>query len=152
MSASAQASCDPIDPAACLYPWPNDHFTVADGSTDTGRRLTLGLTETPRNRLGKPIDPTEFNRNDGFSPGSLIVTKGPGLDNPAAFSRTGAVPIDDMGRSFDPDQPVVVIDARTGKRQLIWSELDSNPAGPGDVTLLIHPGKNLAEGRRYIVA
>ncbi len=152
LCASAQASCDPIDPAACLYPWPNDHFTAADRSADTGLRVNLGLTETPRNRYGKPIDPAPYNLNDGFSPGSLIVTKVPGLDTPQAFEKTGAVPIDDMGRSFDRDQPIVLINARTGKRQLIWSELDSNPANPGDVTLLIHPGKNLAEGQRFIVA
>src|SRR3954469_3070860 len=152
LSASAQASCDPIDPAACLYPWPNDHFTVADHSTDTGLRLDLGLTEMPRNKYGKPIDPAPYNRNDGFSPGSLIVTKVPGLDTPAAFEKTGAVPIDDMGRSFDAGQPVVLINARTGKRQLIWLELDANPSDPKDVTLLIHPGKNLAEGERFVVA
>src|SRR4051794_15393578 len=148
----AQASCDPVDPAACLYPWPNDRFTVADPSTDTGRRLHLALDEMPRNKLGKPIDPSDYNLNDGFSPGSLIVTKVPGLDTQAAFQRTGAVPIDDMGGSFDRDQPVVLINARTGRRQLIWSELDSNPKDPADVTLLIHPGKNLAEGQRFIVA
>ena len=33
--------CDFIDPAVCLQPWPNDYFTVADPSTDTGRRLNF---------------------------------------------------------------------------------------------------------------
>ena len=33
--------CDVIDQAACLFPFPNDHFTVADPTTDTGRRLNL---------------------------------------------------------------------------------------------------------------
>ena len=31
--------CDFLDPAVCLQPWPNDYFTVADATTDTGRRL-----------------------------------------------------------------------------------------------------------------
>ena len=43
----------------------------------------------PRNVAGKPIDPTEWNRNDGFTPGSPIKTLVPGLDNQAAFDRTG---------------------------------------------------------------
>ena len=34
-----------------------------------------------------------MNRNDGFSPGSLIITRVDGLDNQAAIDRTGLVPI-----------------------------------------------------------
>ena len=77
----------------------------------------------------------------------MIVTKVPGLDTPAAFARTGAVPITDIERSFDPDQPIVVINARTLERQLIWSELDANPADPRDVTLIVRPGRELRRGR-----
>ena len=144
--------CDELDQSHCLYPFPNDRFTVADPGTDTGRRLNLPLLGVPRNVAGKPIDPSDMNRADGFSPGSLIITKVPGLDNQAAFEQTGAVPITDMARSFDPDQPVVVLDADTGQRHLIWAEIDANPADPADRTLLIRPGTNLEEGHRYIVA
>ena len=144
--------CDFLDPSVCLYPWPNDQFTVADASTQTGRRLNLNLLSMPQNRAGKPIDPTDQNRADGFSPGNMIVTKVPGLDNQQAFDKTGAVPIWDMGQSFRPDQPVVVINARTKERQLIWAEIDSNPPNPADRTLIIRPGVNFNEGDRYIVA
>src|SRR6266566_9554907 len=88
--------CDPLDPSVCLQPWPNDYFTVPDSTTDTGLRVNLDLTSMPRNAAGKPIDPTDFNRNDGFSPGQEIVTHVPGLDNQTAFRRTGAVPITDI--------------------------------------------------------
>jgi hypothetical protein len=81
--ADAAGICDPLDPAHCLQPWPNDFYTVPDASTDTGRRLALNPAAMPRNVGGVPIDPTEYNRNDGFSPGNLIVTKVPGLDTPA---------------------------------------------------------------------
>ena len=47
---------------------------------------------------------------------------------------------------------MVVINARTGERQLIWSELDSNATTPAATALLIRPAKNLREGERYIVA
>ena len=60
---------DPLDPSVCLQPWPNDYFTVDDPSTDTGKRLNLQLLDMPRNVANKPIDPTDWNRNDGFSPG-----------------------------------------------------------------------------------
>ncbi|MEX2193968.1 MAG: hypothetical protein WD844_01665 [Thermoleophilaceae bacterium] len=144
--------CDELDPSHCLYPFPNDRFTVADATTDTGRRVNLPLLGMPRNIVGKPVNPRDMNRSDGFSPGSLIITKVPGLDNQAAFEQTGAVPITDMARSLDPGQPVVVIDAGTGERHLIWSEIDANPADPADRTLLIRPGVNFEEGHRYIVA
>jgi hypothetical protein len=151
-AAPLESGCDPLDPAVCLQPWPNDYFTVADSSTDTGRRLNLDPRAMPRNVAGNPIRPDEWNRNDGFSPGQKIVTKVPGMDTPAAFRNTGAVPITDIARTYDADQPVVVIDTRTRKRHLIWSELDANPADPADVNLIIRPAVNLAEGTRYIVA
>jgi hypothetical protein len=144
--------CDPIDPAVCLQPFPNDYLTVADPSTPTGRRLNLPLAGMPRNVAGKPIDPTDMNRSDGFSPGEAIVTRVPGLDNPQAFANTGAVPVTDMARTFDPAQPIVVIDASTLKRQLIWSEIDSAAKSPANVNLFVRPARNWQEGHRYIVA
>jgi hypothetical protein len=144
--------CDWVDGAECLFPWPNDHFTTADSTTATKRRVNLNLLSMPRNVENKPIDPGPFNRNDGFSPGSLIVTKVPGLETKAAFAKSGIVPIDDMAQAFRADQPVVVIDTRTLERQLVWAELDANPSDPKDVNLLIRPGKNLPEGHRFVVA
>jgi hypothetical protein len=144
--------CDPLDPSVCLYPWPNDYFTVADSSTPTGRRLNLNLLSMPRSRQGVPILPEPYNRSDGFSPGNMIVTKVPGLDNQEAFENTGAVPITEIEASFDPNQPIVVINADTGERQLIWSEIDANPADPDDRALIIRPAENFEEGQRYIVA
>src|SRR5687768_7383620 len=76
--------CDFTDPSVCLYPWPNNVYTKADPSTPTGRRVDLQQWAMPRNVAGKPIDPTDYNRADGFSPGQMIVTKVPGLDTQAA--------------------------------------------------------------------
>jgi hypothetical protein len=144
--------CDYLDPAVCLQPWPNDWFTRADAETPTGKRLDLDPNATPANREGKHVDPTDHNRGDGFSPGNMIVTRIPGLDTPEAFRRTGAVPITDMARYTDPDQPVVVIDAATEARHPVWSEIDANPADPANRNLLIRPSVNFREGHRYIVA
>ena len=47
---------------------------------------------------------------------------------------------------------MVVINARTGNRHPVWAEIDSNPQNPGDRVLIIRPGRNFKEGRRYIVA
>jgi hypothetical protein len=141
--------CDFIDPSVCLFPFPNDYFTTGSGIE---RRLNLAVESMPRNIAGKPVDPAAWNRNDGFSPGQLIVTKVPGLDTPEAFEKTRSVPITDMWQTYRPRAPIVVIDAESGKRQLIWTELDSNADSPEDVVLHIRPGKNFREGHRYIVA
>src|SRR6266480_3564000 len=117
---SNASRCDFLDPAVCLQPWPNDYFTVADPSTDTGRRLNLQAASMPANKAGIHIDPTDYNRADGFSPGNMIVVRIPGLDNPQAFRNTGAVSVDHMETYSAADQPVVVINADTGRRQPIW--------------------------------
>ncbi len=146
--------CDPISAPGeqCLFPYPNDFYTRADASTETGLRLDLKEASMPTNAGGTPVDPTEINTSDGFSPGAPIVLRVPGMDTPAAFAQTDPVAITDMGESFNAKQPIVVIDTVTGKRQLIWSELDSNASAPGETDLLIHFGKNLQDGHRYVVA
>ena len=144
--------CDFTDPAVCMFPWPNDRFTKPDSSTTTKRRLNFEHLAMPRNQAQRPIEPTDYNRSDGFSPGNKILTKVPGLESQAAFNRTGLVPITDMARSFDRSQPVVVINTRTLARHLIWAEVDANPKDPANVNLIVRPGVNFDEGTRYIVA
>ncbi len=156
-TASAQGSkpskrCDFTDPAVCLYPWPNDLFTRPDRSSDTGRRLNLKLASMPKNKDGKPINPRDMNRADGFSPGSMLITKVPGLETVEAAAKSKLPPIGDLSSSLAKRSPVVVINARSGKRHPVWAEIDSNPESPGDRVLIIRPGKNFKEGARYIVA
>jgi hypothetical protein len=147
----AGPGCDRLDDAACLLPFPDDHFTTSDPATDTGRRLAFTASQMPRNAQGTPIDPAPLNAFDGFSPGSVILTKVPGLDNPAALLRTLPVGLYDLSRYRDRHAPVLVLDARTGRRQPIWVELDSNAATDADRLLEIHPARNFREGRRYVV-
>ncbi|MFN8162052.1 MAG: hypothetical protein U0R52_13510 [Solirubrobacterales bacterium] len=149
------AKCDPIAPldsGECLFPYPNDYYTVSSSKTDTGKRLAIAPDATPANTSDVHVNPSEINTSDGFSPGAPVVAHVPGMDTPQAFANTGAVPITEMSKSFDPNQPVVVIDASTGDRQLIWTELDSNASTPADTDLLIHWGRNLLDGHRYVVA
>ncbi len=140
--------CDSLDPSVCLYPFPNDFFTIADATTDTGRRVNLSITAMPRNKANVPIDPTDHNRADGFSPGQSIELRVPGYDG----TQTGAVSITDVERSFDPAQPIVVINASNLQRHLIWSEIDSNASTEANRALYVRPAVNFDEGGRYIVA
>jgi hypothetical protein len=134
-----------------LLPWPNDALTKRDKTTDTGRRLNLPRAAMPRNKDGKPIDPTDMNRGDGFSPGSMIIVKVPGLDTPAALTASKLPSLANLRASLSKSSPVVVFNARTGKRHPVWAELDSNATTDASRMLLIRPAKNFTEGQRYVV-
>lgn len=129
-------------------PFPNNQFTKLDPRSATGRRVDMRPDMTPRNFAGTPIDPTEWNRNDGFSPGSMVLANVPGLD----LGRTGAAPITDIGASLRPDAPIVLLDANTGQRHPYFAELDQRATDPNRQALIIRPAKNLTEGHRYLVA
>jgi hypothetical protein len=148
----AAGVCDPIDPANCLLPFPNDFFTVGDSTTSSGRRVNMSPLALPTNVAGVPWDTTEWNRNDGFSPGSPILTRVAGLDLRRTWSMTDDQ-ITDLARSLRPNAPIVLLDATTGKRHPFWSELDTHPATTDDERLLIvRPASNLTEGHRYVIA
>ncbi|SNY69638.1 hypothetical protein [Paractinoplanes atraurantiacus] len=132
-------------PATGLLPFPSDRFTVADRSSPTGRRVHFAADALPANVAGKYIDPTEWNRQDGFSPGTPILAEVPGLD-PAA---TGIAPVTDIGRSLAPNAPILLIDTRTGRRTPYWAELDAHATERP--LLIIRPAVALREGARYRV-
>src|SRR3954466_3582942 len=148
LAAPASANCDNLDPAVCLQPFPNNFFTKPSTKTDTGLKVNFALTEMPRNAAAKPIQPAQWNRDDGFSPGSLITTYVPGLD----LAKTHGVPINDLARTYDKDAAVVVIDAQTLQRNLIWTEMDSLASSDSVRNLIIRPARNFREGHTYIVA
>ena len=168
--------CDPLDPAACMLPFPNNFFTKADPSSETGVRVNFTPDAMPRNGTevteggeGKPVDPLEWNRNDGFSPGSMVMTYVPGIDLHATWGtqdrpHNGAPNepgyfdyrdhIADIGLYENPDAPIVIIDAETGERHPFWSEVDQHPLAVDaeEQLLILRPAVNFEEGRRYVVA
>ena len=137
---------------SCLAPFPNDFYTRSDPGSATGRRVNLPANSTPMNKEGVHIGVDELNESDGFSPGPLISIRIPGLETQPAFDQSGLVSLTSMSKAFDPNQSIVLIDAATGERQLIWAELDAQATSDAARNLLIRPGKNLANGHRYIVA
>jgi len=139
--------CDPLDERACLLPWPNDTFTVPDSGTATGRRLDVHPESPPTNADGVPIDVTDQNRADGFSPGSALLALVPSLDVVAS----GIAGSNDIGASLDDDAPIVLLDTTTGERVPYWAELDA-PAPQGDQLLMVHPAISLREGHHLVVA
>ncbi len=148
VAARPAADCQPYATQPCLLPFPNNLLTRVDHTSATGLRVHLPAAAMPVNKNGSRIAVGEYDRSDGFSPGSAIIVHVGGLD----LRKTGAVGLPDMSKAFARAAPIVVIDEKTGARQLIWAELDANAHGDQNVNLLIHPGKNFLEGHTYVVA
>ncbi|MCB0961908.1 MAG: hypothetical protein KDA98_01155, partial [Acidimicrobiales bacterium] len=139
-------ACDDSDEAACLLPWPNDRFTRADADAATGRRVDLPADGMPANAEGLGIDPAEWNRNDGFSPVSHLITVVEDLDPVASDLPV----VTDIGAGGDG---LIVVEASEGPDPTVpaWAELDANAPDPSTAPLLIVPAVALAEGRTYVV-
>ena len=144
----AAGVCNPLDHAACLLPFPNDSFTKADPTSATGRRIDISPLAMPRNVANRPIDPTELNRNDGWSVGTPVLTSVAGL----SAARTGLASERDPGASLKANAPVVLLDAKTGQRWPYTAELDGNPTDGEQPLLIVRPAVSFVEGHRYVVA
>jgi hypothetical protein len=154
--------CDPTAPAQCMLPYPNDWFTRPDPTSATGRRLDLNVLAMPRNTAGKPIDPSAWNRSDGFSAGSELLTVIPGMTKNSDLNAS-RLPSDlNIETNGESNLGVVLLDATTGKVWPTWTEIDqytseagvipSGTTSPVQQDLIIHPAMNLLDGHRYIVA
>jgi len=144
---SRQGECDPLVPERCLLPFPNDYFTDLDPGTKTRRRVDFSADALPKNTAGTPLEAVELNRHDGFSPGSALLMWMPTVD----LALSGAPALTDLERSLAPDSPIVIVDARKGRRWPAWAELDMN-SPPDNRALIVRPATNFLEGHRYVVA
>lgn len=147
--------CDFIgaqEQSMCMVPFPNDFYTRADPSSATGRRIDFKTSAMPANDSGVNMAGTPYNLNDGFSPGQSIVVRIPGLNTQADLDANEHPQLAQLGTYANPGTSFVVIDAETGERYPIWTEIDTNSDDPTRTATLIHPSVNFKSGRRYIVA
>ena len=144
---NTSAGCDPLDPRACLLPFPSNAYTAADAATDTGLRVGMPQRSAGANAQGVYVDLTEWNRNDGFSPNSTLLTHVPGIDAEASKLPSWT----DLQSSLADDATVVLIDTNTSQRIPLWAELDVKAVSDDDRTLVIHPAIALVEGHHFVV-
>jgi hypothetical protein len=137
----APAGCDPLDATQCLFPYPSNAYAATDETTSTGLRVAIPAEGTPANVDGTHVDPTEWNRNDGFSPSSTLLTYVEDLDT------STLPPWTDLDASLADDSEVVMVDVATGERIPLWAE----PNGDDPNLLVIHPAVVLGEGASYAV-
>ncbi len=135
----------------CMLPFPDDYYTKVDPTSPTGRRIDFRELAMPENAAHQHIEVAPYNVGDGFSPGSVIALKVPGIETAGDLKASGAVPINAPRRYTKADAPVVVIDAETGQRWPIWVEIDSTVKA-AKANVEIHPEVNFTSGHRYIVA
>lgn len=102
---------------------------------------------TPANVGGVHIDPTEWNRNDGFSPAAVPLTVVANLDPVASGLPTQG----DIGASTEPGAVLALVDVDTGERLGAWAELDPTVTDPQRRLLRIVPAAALPEGHRIAV-
>ncbi|MHC4610743.1 MAG: hypothetical protein ACYS7M_10405, partial [Planctomycetota bacterium] len=145
---SVASPCDSMDETRCVFPFPSDYFSMPDTSTDSGRRLLLGAHALPQNIGSESIDTAPWNAADGFSIGPMLLINNVNLD----LEMTGAAPITDLAESLDPNTPILLLDAETGEQLLLWVERDQRGADASDQAIIGRVGRNLQNGRRYIVA
>ncbi len=77
-SGTPAADCQPFSRTPCLLPFPSNLFTRRDRSTPTGLRVRLPANAMPVNTRGQRIGVAQYDRNDGFSPGSAMIVHVPG--------------------------------------------------------------------------
>ena len=160
-AAASSAAELPIEPkcefvaspgsSECMLPFPDDYYTKVDPASATGRRIDFRELATPTNVASQHIEVAPYNTGDGFSPGSVVALKIPGIETTADVEAMRTVPINHLSRYKNANAPVVVIDTSTGQRWPIWVEIDST-VKPEKANLEIHPAVNFTSGDRYIVA
>jgi hypothetical protein len=144
----APAGCDPLDTTRCLLPFPSNAYTRLDQATPTGIRVAFPPEGMPGNTSGVAMEPTEWNRNDGFSPNTPILVHFPGLDAAASALPTWT----DIGASLADDAPVVLYDMTAGARVPLWAEVDSHATPDEQQLLTVRPAVSLPEGHQFAVA
>jgi hypothetical protein len=157
------SGCEPLGIAAdgttrnCMLPYPSSAFTTADPAQPTGRRIDYRLYAMGANATGVHVDPTPYNRLDGFSPGTIAIAHfAQGVDlaasnvpSPLAFAA-----------SLDPASPTLLVEADSpgcarvehfGEND-VSTDAKGVPLAPPDQVFMIRPGRRLRNATRYIVA
>ena len=93
-----------------MLPWPSDNYLFA-GDTPTGWRVQYNPDAAWTNVDGTQVDVSPFDRLDGFSPSSQIMTL---FSEPADTTETAFW--DSIERSLEVGHPTVLIDLETGER------------------------------------
>lgn len=144
----SRPECENLNPGSCLLPWPSSRYLVEDATTATGYRISIPMDATPTSRRGPHVDPSIFDRFDGFSPLTTMMTVFDGRIDTSSLASELAI-----ADSLLDSSPTVLLDAETGERVPHFAEIDEWPSvDPQHAPFYIRPAARLRENARYIVA
>lgn len=133
-------------PATCLFPFPSFWTEHEDAASPTGVRVAIPAERLPF--AGPPLDPTPYNKADGFSPVTpILVHLGVDVDT------TELAGIHSAERSLAPDAMVQLVDLETGKRVLHFVEMDENRRSDYSdrYAFIVRPIEPMEMGHRHAV-
>ncbi|KAI3632523.1 hypothetical protein MIR68_009629 [Amoeboaphelidium protococcarum] len=151
-SFAESSQCDPINRSfdqldnddGCLYNMPNDFYLKKSNDTPSGYIVNLQQNQMPSDRVpfwGR-VDPTAWNRRDGWSSSSFIMLSGFNNKQKVSFEYAGLKAVKgnqkvvprypeyafashmNIMRSMEDESPTLLIDAETGERIPHWIEED----------------------------
>ncbi|MFO0681697.1 MAG: hypothetical protein U0234_06590 [Sandaracinus sp.] len=143
--------CENVSGVHCLLPFPSSRFLEADATTRTGRRVAFPIEAMPRNARDTPLDPAGYNRFDGFSPATSLVTAFEGGD----IDPANLVDERHIGDSVLDTSPTLLFEVHgtTLTRVHHFAEIDQfQYADPDRRPLFLRPAARLTPETRYIVA
>jgi hypothetical protein len=143
--------CENLSGVHCLLPWPSNRFLADDATTTTGHRLALPMEAMPRNVRGVPIDPTQLNRFDGFSPATSMMVAFQGGD----LDPANLVDERHIADSVMDSSPTLLFEVTgtTLTRVEHFAEIDQVVGyDPNRRPLFLRSIERLRPGTRYIVA
>jgi hypothetical protein len=146
--------CENLSGVHCLLPFPSSRFLATDTSTTTGRRVALPVEAMPINAArptGVPVDPAIYNRFDGFSPATSIITAFTGGD----IDPTNLADERHIGDSLLDASPTLIFEVTgtTLTRVAHFAEIEqADHVDPNRRPLYLRPAARLRPNTRYIVA
>jgi hypothetical protein len=147
--------CDPLDPALCVLPYPNDFWLRAP--PQGGPPVTTFTNNTwPKSDSGTAFDVSRgWNGVDGFSPAQPTVTYMANVN----LDFANIARVWDINESLSRGCVSALINAETGERVAHWVELDHSSDSwdvldPADDlrALMAWPALRLNDSTRYIMA
>ena len=146
-AAETASTCDILDPTRCLLPFPSSHFLSFDESTPTGRRVAFASESMPKNADGTAVDPTDWNRSDGFSPMSPMLAYFNRID----LGASNLVGQGEIESSLADDSTSMLIDLTDGIRLPHWVEIDQQTDDPAQRLTIMRPAVAMPEGHHIAV-
>ncbi len=146
---SQQEGCENLNPLYCAFPYPSDRYMVEDPSTTTGYGAAIEAGAMPESIDPEEFDLSPYNRLDGMSPATQIMTL---FEKPPMVTGDHIAGAYTIERYLDDDHPTVILDLDSGERVAHWVELDARAQYAGETVIYLRLASRLEEDRSYAVA